>query len=122
MADLKLYQYDKCDTCRKARKYLNANAIPFELIPIREQPPTRDELNQMLTAYKGEIRRLFNTSGVDYRKGEFKNKLPTMSTDEAISALAGNGNLIKRPFLIANQYQLVGFKLDEWDEQLQGSD
>ena len=37
---MKIYLYEKCDTCRKALKFLQERDTSFETIPIRQQPPT----------------------------------------------------------------------------------
>ena len=112
---LKVYIYKNCDTCRKAKKYLNAKEIECELIPIREQPPSVKELRVMLNNYKGDMRRLFNTSGGDYRDLNLKDKLPKMSEREALELLSRNGNLVKRPFAIKGRYGAVGFSESVWD-------
>ena len=118
---MKLYQYPKCSTCRKASKFLSSNEIEYQSIDITEQPPTKDELNAMLTSYDGEIRRLFNTSGVQYRELNMKDKLPTMSAEEAIDLLATNGKLIKRPFLLnCAGAGIVGFKEADWQTFIEG--
>jgi len=114
---MKLYQYPKCSTCRKAVKFLTEKSIDFTSIDITEQPPTVDELNAMLASYDGEIRKLFNTSGVQYRELNMKEKLPTMSAEQAVELLSGNGKLIKRPFLLNDSGQgIVGFKEADWSE------
>lgn len=115
MSELKVYLYSKCGTCRKAKQFLQEREIPFSEIPIREQPPTVSELERMLAAYQGEIRKLFNTSGQDYRNGGYKEKLKQMDTQQALAELAGNGNLIKRPFVISDRIQRVGFRQEEWE-------
>lgn len=115
---MKVYTYSKCSTCRKAVQWLNGKGIAFEEIPIRENPPTKTELKKMLKVYDGELRKLFNTSGQDYRALGIKDKLPVLSKAEAIDLLAGNGNLIKRPFLISGEKGLVGFKEQDWEETL----
>lgn len=109
-----VYTYKNCSTCRKAIKLLRERRMPFEEKPIRENPPTPDELRQMLEAYGGEIRRLFNTSGLEYRAQKMKDVLPSMSTEEAIALLAGNGNLVKRPFLLTGTGGAAGFDEAEW--------
>ena len=85
---MKMYTYAKCDTCRKATKWLRDKGFDFEEIPIRETPPSPAELRKMLAIYQGDLRRLFNTSGQDYRALGMKDKLPTLSEDEAIALLA----------------------------------
>ena len=112
---LKVWEYKNCGTCRKALKYLDSKGADYQRAPIREQPPSATELRQMLKQRGGEIRQLFNTSGVDYRAMNLKDKLPAMSEDEAITLLASNGNLIKRPFVLGPEIALVGFKQEEWD-------
>ena len=49
---------------------------------------------------------------------DMKNKLPAMSESDALELLAGNGMLIKRPFLIADSVGLLGFKEDLWQAAL----
>ncbi len=68
----------------------------------------------MLAAYGGELRRLFNTSGKDYREQKLGEKLPDMSESAALALLAGNGNLVKRPFLLGGRVALVGFDEAVW--------
>jgi len=111
---LKVYAYKNCDTCRKAKKFLEANAIAHEMIPIREQPPGKSELKTMLSCYDGNIRKLFNTSGGDYKAINMKEKLPEMTDAEAINLLSKNGNLVKRPFAIKAKTGVVGFNESAW--------
>ncbi len=112
---IRFYAYKGCSTCRRARKWLQEHSINFEEIAIREQPPTLEELQLALKA-KGSLKSLFNTSGVDYRKMNLKDKLPTLTEKEALELLHQNGNLVKRPFVIGENIALVGFKETEWNE------
>ncbi len=118
---LKIYTYAKCDTCRKAVKFLRTSGIAFEEIPIRETPPTKIELRAMLAAYGGQLRKLFNTSGVDYKALGLSAKLPTIAEAEAIGLLASNGNLVKRPFVTGSKLHLVGFDESLWRAALSPS-
>lgn len=111
---IKVYQYDKCGTCQKAFRFLDKKKVAYQKIPIREQPPTVDELKKMLDDVDGNIRRLFNTSGQDYRSLKIGERLDSISTDEAIALLTSHGNLVKRPFLVTGKRGLVGFNEEEW--------
>lgn len=117
---MKLYAYQGCSTCRNAIKWLRAHDIPFTEIPIRETPPTLPELRAVLKAYDNQLRLLFNTSGMDYRALGLKDKLPAMSTEEALQLLTQNGNLVKRPLVIDTKrsVHLVGFREEEWAKTL----
>ncbi len=111
---MKVYAYSGCDTCRKALKYLDSKGRKYELLAIRETPPTRTELKRMLKLYDGALPRLFNSSGKDYRDLKLGEKLKTMDVDDALDLLAKNGNLVKRPFVLAGNTGMVGFRLEEW--------
>ena len=117
---LKVYAYSGCSTCKNALKWLKGRSIACEEIAIRETPPSVGELKAMLATQGGELRRLFNVSGMDYRSLGLKDRLPGMSTEEALGLLASNGNLVKRPFAIdaGKKVFLVGFKETEWEGAL----
>ena len=117
MASLQVFSYRRCSTCRKALAWLVENGIDHDVIDITETPPSRD---QLLTALKqfGDRKPLFNTSGQSYRAlGAATVK--AMSDDQALDALAADGKLIKRPFLIRPSGDcLVGFKPEVWSAHL----
>jgi arsenate reductase len=95
-------------------KWLRAHDLVFEERAIRETPPTVAELRTMLKVQSGELRKLFNTSGRDYREMKLGETLPTLSEAAALALLAGNGNLVKRPFLLGEKTGLVGFDEKTW--------
>jgi arsenate reductase len=113
-AALKVYTLAQCSTCREATRWLNAHGLAFEERAIRETPPTPLELRAMLAAHGGEIRRLFNTSGLEYRAQRLAGKLPALTEAAALALLAGNGSLVKRPFVIGGGVALVGFDEAKW--------
>ena len=115
---LKVYAYQKCGTCRDALKWLDARGIPYTVLAIRETPPSPAELKAAIDSFGGDLRKLFNTSGLDYRTLDLKDKLPAMSEAEAIDLLARHGNLVKRPFVVGDGTFLTGFKTDVWQEAL----
>ena len=115
MADpVTVYSYAKCSTCRDAAKWLAAHRVPFVEKPIYETPPTLAELRRMLALQGGALRRLFNTSGIQYRERGLAAKLPTMTEAEALKLLASDGRLVKRPFVLAADFGLVGFDREAW--------
>ena len=115
---LTVYCYQNCSTCREALKWLADRGISHTVKAIRETPPTVRELRAALKAFDGDLRRLFNTSGMDYRAQGLKDQLPTMTESVAFELLSHNGNLVKRPFLVGDGKVLVGFKQAEWEKTL----
>ena len=114
MKKAKIYSYSKCSTCRKALQFLEKKGVPHEVIDITENPPTQAELRQMLKVYQGEIKRLFNTSGLQYRELGLSEKLKGLSEVQALELLASNGKLVKRPFVLKGPEGAVGFDEKSW--------
>lgn len=110
---VRVYEYAKCSTCRQARTFLDGRKAAYTAVPIVDTPPSLAELKTML-GYLGDLKRLFNTSGVVYREMGLGEKLKTMSEDEALRLLSRNGKLVKRPFVLLKDRGLVGFKEQEW--------
>lgn len=113
-----VYAYARCSTCRKALDWLRAHDIAFEERPIYTQAPGLPELRRMLDLKGGEVRKLFNTSGLEYRARNLKESLPTMSEGEALALLASDGRLVKRPFVLTDKLGLLGFREEEWQALL----
>ncbi|MBI1841446.1 MAG: arsenate reductase family protein, partial [Verrucomicrobia bacterium] len=63
-------------------------------------------------------RKLFNTSGLDYKAMNLKERLAGMTQAEALKLLRGNGRLVKRPFVITRDSGWVGFDESEWKRRL----
>jgi arsenate reductase len=108
------YQYPKCSTCRKAKASLDARGVAYTSIDLVQQPPTKAALKDMWQRSGKPLKALFNTAGESYRAGNFKDRLPTLSDDEALTALAADGKLIKRPLLDDGKRVLIGFAEEEW--------
>ncbi|CDR35005.1 Spx/MgsR family RNA polymerase-binding regulatory protein [Criblamydia sequanensis] len=113
---IKIYILENCSTCKRAILFLKENNIPFAAIPIKETPPSLEELKLMLDEKNGEVRKLFNTSGNEYKDKNLKDLLPTLSNEEALELLNKSGMLVKRPFVISPKIKLLGFKESEWDQ------
>jgi arsenate reductase len=111
---MKIYAYKSCDSCRKAIKWLKERELAVDVLAIRETPPSVGELKKVLANYDGDLKRLFNTAGGDYREMEMKDKLPEMSEKEALELLSKHGNLVRRPILIGMDVALAVFMVGEW--------
>lgn len=106
---IKVYQYDKCSTCRKALAFLDRAGVHYEAIDIVSKPPSKKELKEALTRTKLPLKKLFNTSGQSYREGRFGERLAELSEAEALAALNADGKLVRRPLVLGPDFALVGF-------------
>jgi arsenate reductase len=112
---MKFICYPKCSTCKKAKDWLEAQGIAYELRDIKADNPTYDELSEWYRLSGLPLKRFFNTSGLLYKSMELKDKLPTMSEEEQLKLLATEGMLVKRPIAVSGDKVLVGFKEKEWE-------
>lgn len=107
--------YPKCTTCQKAKAFLDAQGVNFILRDIKTEHPTRQELERWYALSGLPLKKFFNTSGLQYKALELKDKLPTMSEDEQLDLLATDGMLVKRPILVGDDFVLVSFKQEQWE-------
>jgi arsenate reductase (glutaredoxin) len=107
---LMVYGIPTCGTCKKALQWLDGQAIAYEFVNTKEQPPDRDAIAAWVNSLGSKPMR--NTSGLSYRAlGDEK-----QSWDDAawIDAFSQDAMLIKRPLFVKDgQAVLVGFRASE---------
>ena len=108
------FSYNKCGTCRKAKKILDAYKVSYDEIDITETPPPKSVLKKAIKL-KG-MKKLFNTSGEQYKKLRIKDKIGDMTEVQAIELLSSNGRLVKRPIVVDGNRITVGFDEIEYKE------
>ena len=79
---------------------------------MRDQPPTIAELK--LACDSLGLKKLLNTSGMDYRSMGLKDILPTLTESATLKLMSENGNLVKRPLVIADHGVTNGFNEAAW--------
>ena len=119
MEDMRVryYGYNKCGTCRKAKKWLDEKGISYEDIAIVDEPPSKEELRVYWQESGLDLKKFFNTSGQSYRELGLKDKLKNMTEDEMLGLLASDGKLIKRPLIAGSGRVTVGFKEEDMEKQ-----
>ena len=115
---IKFICYEKCSTCKKAKKFLDDNGIAYELRDIKSDNPSVEELKAWYKMSGLPIKRFFNTSGLLYKSLQLKDKLSEMSEQECLELLSTDGMLVKRPLVVADDIVLLGFKEQDWKEKL----
>ena len=110
--------YPKCTTCQKAQKWLEAQGVSYTVRHIKEENPTREELERWWKKSGLPLKRFFNTSGLQYKALGLKDRLPAMTEEEQLALLATDGMLVKRPILVGEDFVLPGFKQAEWEQAL----
>ena len=111
-------QYPPCSTCQKAKRWLDEHGFTYEDRHIKLNKPSYEELKAWYEKSGLPLKRFWNTSGLQYRALELKDKLPTMTEEEQLRLLATDGMLVKRPLIVTEQGILTGFKEAEWERLL----
>lgn len=110
--------YSKCSTCRKARKYLDDNLIPYISRDIAADNPTVAELSEWAERSGLPLRKFFNTSGTRYRELQLSSRIKELSEAQMLELLSSDGMLVKRPMLIGDAFVLVGFSPEAWEKAI----
>ncbi len=113
-----LYAHPRCDTCKKARRWLDDHRIAYDVIDLTASPPNLAALRSIRGAAGVPARKLFNTSGQAYRAGGVAERLSTMDEEAMLALLASDGMLVKRPILVRDGLALVGFSADAYARAL----
>jgi arsenate reductase (glutaredoxin) len=113
--ELSVYGIPSCQTCRKARAWLDERGLSYRWVDLRETPPNRPRVEAWVGALGSAALR--NSSGGSYRAlGPEK-----AGWDEAawIAAFAADPMLIKRPVLeVDGDAVAAGFRPDRWSDIL----
>lgn len=112
-------EYPACSTCKKAKKWLDDHEIHYTDRHIKEDKPSYEELKHWFETSGLPLKKFFNTSGLQYRALELKDKLPGMSEEEQLQLLTTDGMLVKRPIIVTDDGKvLTGFKEADWQNLL----
>lgn len=108
-------EYPPCSTCKKAKKWLDTNNVPYTARHIKEENPSYEELKSWLKKSGLPVKKFFNTSGLVYKSLNLKEKLPAMTEEEQLHLLSTDGMLVKRPVVITDDGKvLIGFQETQW--------
>lgn len=111
---LTFYAIPNCDTVKKARKWLDAQQVPYQFQDYKKHGISREKLDHWLTQVPWE--KLLNRAGATWRKQTDVQKSRVTDADTAAEFLQNNTSAIKRP-LIENEAGAVvalGFSDSEY--------
>ena len=109
-----LYGLKNCDSCRKARKWLDANDHEYEFIDVREDTPSVHTLKAWHEALGDGI---LNRRGTTWRQLSANEQ--ARAVDSLPALLQDHPALIKRPVLVNAAKLLCGFDENSWKKALE---
>ena len=111
---LKLYGVKTCDSCRKARRWLDAAKIDYQYIDLRDDGIDRHRLQGWLDTHGGKT--LVNKRSRTWR--ELDAAARAACETDPITCLLQHPTLIKRPVLETTDTSLVGFAASRYTAAL----
>lgn len=111
-----LYGIPNCDTVKKARKWLDANALDYVFHDYKKEGADSEKLAAWIKEAGLEL--VLNKRGTTYRKLSEDDKERGNDSHGAVALLVQHPSMIKRPIAQHSEGILVGFKEDEWSAVL----
>ena len=109
-----IYHNPKCSTSRKTLQHLRDAGVEPTIVKYLEQPPTRAELEKMISDAGIEVR-----AAVRKRESLYKElDLADASDDQLLDAMAANPILIERPFVVTDKGTRLTRPVESVDEIL----
>jgi len=117
-AGVAVYGLKNCDSCRKARRWLEQHRIPHQFRDLREAGIEAERLHDWCQRVDWKV--LLNRKSATWRCLDSSNK-DVSNQRQACELMTANPLLVKRPVLEARGVLLVGFDAVEYQQSLCGS-
>ncbi len=101
-----IYHNPKCSKSRTTLAILEQKNVDFEIIKYLENPPTINELKQLLIDLKLEARLLIRKGELEYKEKGLDDK--GLTEDQLISAMVKTPKLIERPIVRTSKGVVIG--------------
>jgi len=102
---MKLYGLKNCDSCRKAKKALEAAGNDIDFVDVRQTPLDEAKLKRFLDAFGEE--KLVNKKSTTWRQLDEASR-----AEPALKLLADNPSLMKRPVIETADALFLGWASD----------
>lgn len=110
-----LYGISNCNTVKKAKDWLEQHNIEYQFHDYRKQGLTAELLESFETALGWE--KLLNKQSTSWRKLTDEQK-KSVSKETAMEYMLETPTLVKRPVLDTGERMIVGFKAENYQQQL----
>lgn len=103
---MKIYHNPRCSKSRQALAILQDSKVEFEVIEYLKNPPTEQELSEIIAKLGIAARDL-----IRQKEEEFKQlgvKQDVLSHDSAITLMANEPKLMERPIVVTDEKAVIG--------------
>ena len=107
-----LYGIPNCDTVKKARAWLDAQALPYQFHDFKKQGLPQQQLDAWLAEVGAD--KLVNRKGTTWRKLDAAAQERAASTAGARTLMLAQPSVVKRPVVQWGAKTTVGFDPAQW--------
>lgn len=103
---VKIYHNPRCSKSRQTLLLLQENGVKLEIIDYLKNPPTVEQLDQILNQLAMSPRQLMRKNEKEYKATGMNDE--TLSRDALIAGMVATPKLIERPIVLANGKAAIG--------------
>ncbi len=111
---VQIWHNSRCSKSRAAFNYLKENSIEFEVVEYLKEPPTEEELKEVLNKLGLKPSELARKKEKLFKELGLKDA----SEEEILKAMAQNPKLIERPIVVNGDRAVVARPLEEIEKVL----
>ena len=108
---LKVLVSPSCSSCRKVKKWLDDNQIPYRAIDIFSDQLTYDDVLEAIVKSENGTEDIVSTRSKIFQEGNVD--LEELSVSEFIKFVLANPSVLKRPIIIDDHRLQVGYNAEE---------
>ena len=113
---LKIYGIKNCNSVKKALDFLTENKIEFDFHDYKKLGIDKDSIYKFIKNF--EFAQVLNKKGMTFRNLDEKDKKSCENQDFAVKLMCEKTSLIKRPIILGEEVNLIGFNEEEYKETL----
>ncbi|MBU15426.1 MAG: arsenate reductase (glutaredoxin) [Gammaproteobacteria bacterium] len=105
MSELTLYHNPRCSKSRSALALLEENVITPPVVSYLDQPPDREELEELLRKLGMGIRDLLRQGEAEYKQYQLGDS--SLSNDIVFEIVAKHPRLVERPIIVCGERVVI---------------
>lgn len=105
-ATVKIFHNPRCTKSRQTLALLTEQGIEPEIVEYLDTPPSRQELDAVLTLLNLEPRQLMRQHEKEYKEAGLDN--PNLGRNELIQLMVDNPKVIERPIVLSKGKAAIG--------------
>ncbi|ORM39008.1 ArsC family transcriptional regulator [Francisella endosymbiont of Ornithodoros moubata] len=113
----KVFGINNCTSVRNVLKFFEEKGKKVEYVNLKKEKPTWQEMQQIKQIGGFETIDLFNSNGKLFAEIGLKEKLDSLSEEEAFKLLITDALLFKRPLVVDGNYARTGWNKKEYEEK-----